>query len=109
MDINLREEGGYTIIELKGEIDLSTSPEARRQILACLEDGRNLLVDMSAVKYIDSSAVASLVEGYQIAKQQKLRFALVGVNKAVMSVLELARLDKIFPIHARVAEGITSQ
>lgn len=109
MELKIREEGGYAVIELSGEVDLSCSPEARKQILACLKEKRHLLVDLSAVSYIDSSGVASLVEGYQTAKKQKLKFALVGVSKSAMSVLQLARLDKVFPIHNSVAEGIAAQ
>ena len=63
MKYNTREDNGYTVIELDGEVDLSCSPEARKQILDCLSNGRPLLVDLSAVVYIDSSGVASLVEG----------------------------------------------
>lgn len=108
MDINMREEGGYAILELAGEVDLSCSPEARSRILKCLESGSNLLVDLSAITYIDSSGVASLVEGYQTAKKRQLKFGLVGVSQAAMSVLQLARLDKVFPIHASVAERLSS-
>ncbi|MFO1435111.1 MAG: STAS domain-containing protein [Gammaproteobacteria bacterium] len=58
------------------------------------------------VTYIDSSGVASLVEGYQTAKKRKLRFGLVGVSEAALSVLKLARLDKVFPIHATVKDRL---
>lgn len=104
MEIKSREESGYAVLEIAGEVDLSCSPEARKQILACLEAGKNLLVDLSATTYIDSSGVASLVEGYQTAKKQKLKFGLVGVSTAAMNVLQLARLDKVFPIHASIAD-----
>ena len=53
--------------------------------------------------YIDSYSVASLVEGYQTAKKKELLFALVGVSEPAMNVLELARLDKVFPIYPDVA------
>ncbi|MBI4006419.1 MAG: STAS domain-containing protein [Gammaproteobacteria bacterium] len=106
MNINTREEGGYAIIELIGEVDLSCSPVARKQILACLKAKQDLLVDLSAVTYIDSSGVASLVEGYQTAKKQNLKFGLIGVSDSAMSVLQLARLDKVFPIHANVEERL---
>ncbi|MCH7696615.1 MAG: STAS domain-containing protein [Proteobacteria bacterium] len=106
MKYNTREDNGYTVIELDGEVDLSCSPEARKQILDCLSDGRHLLVDLSAVVYIDSSGVASLVEGYQMAKKKDLKFGLVSVSEAAMSVLQLARLDKVFPIHASVEERL---
>lgn len=106
MKYNTREDNGYTVIELDGEVDLSCSPEARKQILDCLSNGKHLLVDLSAVVYIDSSGVASLVEGYQMAKKKELKFGLVSVSEAAMSVLQLARLDKVFPIHASVEERL---
>lgn len=92
------DHGNFTVISLTGEVDLNFSPQAREQILKCLKQNKNLLVDLSQVEYIDSSGVASLVEGYQLARQQKQQFALVGVSRAVMQVLQLARLDKVFPI-----------
>jgi anti-sigma B factor antagonist len=58
------------------------------------------------VSYIDSSGVASLVEGYQTAKKAGRRFGLIGVSDAAMSVLQLARLDKVFPIHANIEERL---
>lgn len=103
---NTKEEKGYAIIELDGEVDLSCSPDARKQILECLGDKKDLLVDLSQVTYIDSSGVASLVEGYQTAKKKSLKFGLVGVSDAAMNVLQLARLDKVFPIHASIDERL---
>jgi len=48
-----------------------------------------------------------LVEGYQTAKKSNLKFGLVGVSDAALSVLQLARLDKVFPIHASVEERLS--
>lgn len=98
MNINTDEREKYTIIGLEGEVDLSCSPDARTSILGVLQEDKSLLVDLAKVSYIDSSGIASLVEGYQVAKKQALKFGLVGVSDAAMSVLKLARLDKVFPI-----------
>jgi anti-sigma B factor antagonist len=67
---------------------------------------RGVLVDMSAVSYIDSSGVASLVEAYQSARRGGTTFALVAVSDAAMRVLELARLDQVFSIHASITEAL---
>jgi anti-sigma B factor antagonist len=96
------EEGGFSVIHLSGEIDLSNSPDVRRLVLDTLAQDRNSLVDLSAVTYIDSSGVASLVEGYQTARNRGLRFGLVNVSAAALSVLQLAHLDKVFPIQPSV-------
>lgn len=106
MEYPVRKQGPYTIISLSGELDLSFSPEARRQILACVEDGGLVLVELAEVTYIDSSGIASLVEGLQAAKQRQLEFGLVNVSKSAMQVLRIARLDSIFAIYPSVAEAL---
>lgn len=107
MKYPVTENSGYTIISLTGEVDLNFSPAARQQILKYLNQNKNLLVDLSQVEYIDSSGVASLVEGFQVARQKKIFFALVGVSRAAMQVLQLARLDKVFPIFDSIDAAVT--
>lgn len=106
MTYEVRNEGRFAVVGLTGDVDLSCSPEARKTILGCLDSDRHVLVDLSQVTYIDSSGVASLVEGYQTAKKKGLEFALVGVSDAALSVLRLARLDRVFPIHGSVEERL---
>jgi anti-sigma B factor antagonist len=106
MECSVKKEGAFSVIALEGEVDLHVSPKARKEILHQLKQHNNVLVDLSGVTYIDSSGVASLVEGYQVAKSSQLEFGLVRVSDAAMQVLHLARLDQVFPIHASVSERI---
>ncbi|MBA8888491.1 anti-sigma B factor antagonist [Dokdonella fugitiva] len=87
---------GYVLVRLSGEVDLSWSQEVRRAVLDALAAGTPVGVELSAVSYIDSSGIAALVEGFQQARQNGGRFALVAVSDAVRAVLELARLDRVF-------------
>lgn len=99
MEYPIRTEGSYTVVALSGEVDLRYSPQVRKQILSCLEESHPLLIDLTGVEYIDSSGVASLVEGFQLARKKGLEFGLLGVSSSVMQLFRLARLDKIFPIY----------
>lgn len=108
MKYDIKDKGDCVLIELSGEVDLFHSPHAREVILNCLADNRSVLVDLSGVEYIDSSGVASLVEGYQTAKTSGIGFGLVNVSDAAMSVLQLAHLDKVFPIHDSLADFLQS-
>jgi anti-sigma B factor antagonist len=87
---------GYVLVRLSGEVDLSWSQEVRRAVLDALASGTPVGVELSAVSYIDSSGIAALVEGFQQARQNGGRFALVAVSDAVRAVLALARLDRVF-------------
>ncbi len=102
----VEENGGYSVVHLTGEVDLNYSPEARKVILECLRRNNPLLIDLSAVTYIDSSGIASLVEGYKVSRTLNLDFGLVGVSDRAMSVLRLARLDQVFPIFASIEERL---
>ena len=106
MQHEVREEGETLVVALAGEIDLEHSPKAREVLLECVGRSRPILVDLSGVEYIDSSGGASLVEALQQAKARGQSLALASVSASALRVLELARLDKVFTIHASVAEGL---
>lgn len=108
MECNLHTEGEFTVVALSGDVDLHYSPEARRQILNQLNGNNNVLVDLSGVSYIDSSGIASLVEGFQLARNKQLQFGLVGVSDAAQQVLHLARLDKVFQIKDTIGDYLES-
>jgi len=106
MEHAVRDEQGRAVVSFQGDVDLEHSPKAREVLLRCVAQGRDVFVDLSAVSYIDSSGVASLVEAFQASKKIGSRFVLVAVNDAALRVLELARLDKVFTIHKTLSEGI---
>ncbi len=106
MEHRVREQGGLQIVAFEGEVDLENSPAARAVLLEAVERGSGVLVDLSGVGYMDSSGVASLVEAYQESKKRGARFALVAVNPPALRVLELARLDRVFTIHATLEEAL---
>lgn len=104
MTFSVQEKQGFQVVMLDGEVDLDKSPAARKVILGTLKRMKHVIVDLSAVDYIDSSGVASLVEGFQYARSHGLEFALLGVSEAAMKVLRLARLDQVFRIYASLDE-----
>jgi len=106
MGFPVKEQQGFSVVMLHGEVDLSKSPDARKVILNSLKKMQHVMVDLSAVEYIDSSGVASLVEGFQYARSNNLEFGLIGVSEAAMSVLRLARLDQVFNIYASLDERL---
>ncbi len=98
-----RNEQGFRIVSVGGEVDLSWSADIRDAVLAALRDSNQVLVELKDVSYIDSSGIAALVEGFQTARGKKQTFGLLSISEPVRAVLELARLDQVFPIHADLA------
>ena len=87
------------VITVEGEVDLYTSPDLRSAILRAVRKAKERVeVDLSGVAYMDSSGVATLVEGFKKANESSKAFALVAPSNSVMKVLQLAKLDGVFHI-----------
>lgn len=106
MNHSVDERKGVLVVALEGDVDLESSPHARRVLLDAVGRGRSVLVDLSGVGYLDSSGVASLVEAFQQARRGRSDFALACVTETTRRVLELARLDRVFRIFASLDEGL---
>ncbi len=105
LDIEVRDEGEWRIIMARGEIDLNSSPELRKAVLGAVGDKGSVGVDLSAAAYMDSSGVATLVEGLKATSEGNQAFVLIKPSHAVMKVLELARLDSLFDIRDSLEAG----
>ena len=108
MDVKTRRAQSALVIDLSGQVDLFSSPKMRIAILEAVNSKQvsRVAINMSQVSYIDSSGVASLVEGLQLARSRSCRLILFGLQQGAREVLELARLDKIFDIRATEGEAL---
>lgn len=107
MKVLVRNADKATIIDCTGEVDLYSSPGLREALLKEMRGGASdVLVNMSGVSYIDSSGIATLVEGLQLSQRTKTRFGLFGLRNNARSVLELARLNRVFPIFEDEQEAL---
>jgi anti-sigma B factor antagonist len=100
LQISARHLDKMTIFDVTGDIDLASSPQLRKALLRELRELRmpRVVLNLKAVKYIDSSGVASLVEGLKASRDVGSRFILFGLNTTVREVLQLSKLVKIFEI-----------
>ena len=107
MDIKIRTQANTTIIELNGEIDLDSSPEVRKTILHETQKKHpKLIVELSGVTYMDSSGIATLVEGLQYSNQYDGQFLIANIGEGVREVFELSRLDKVFKIFNDIDQAL---
>jgi anti-anti-sigma factor len=95
-----RTSGEALVAAVRGEIDLHNSPELRTILLDMLQKNpcKRLVLDLSQVPYMDSSAIAVLVESLQKLRKMGGRLFLIGLQPRVKGLLEIARLDSIFVI-----------
>ena len=106
MQVREIEDDGLPVLLIAGEVDLHRSPELRAvfqtHVKACTPA---LAVDLSAVEYIDSSGLATIVEYLRSAQDYNGRIALVGLSPRVRTIFDLVRLGEIIPIATTLAEA----
>lgn len=106
MGSSTRIEKGTTIVDVVGQIDLGNSPALRKTLLESLKGTDRVAVNLIAVKYIDSSGIASLLEVLKEARQSKKRLVLFGLTAAVSQVLHLTRLTGVFEIRENEEQAL---
>ena len=99
MQTSLRQSGNAVIVDVVGDIDLQNSPRLRKTLLETLQQSPRVIVNMQQVRYIDSSGIASLVEGLKESQNLKKRFILYGLGKPAREVMKLTRLINVFEVH----------
>ncbi|MGC1616890.1 MAG: STAS domain-containing protein [Candidatus Acidiferrum sp.] len=101
MQISSRQVDTATIFDVTGDIDLANSPAVRKALLREVKEKRTprVVMNLSKVRYIDSSGVASLVEGLKASRDVGSRFILFGLSTSAREVLQLSRLLKIFEVY----------
>ena len=100
--ISVAHRQGTTVsASIQGEIDLHNSPDLRQAMLHVLlaENTKSLQLNLQEVPYMDSSAVAVLVEGFRHIQKRKGEIILSNVQPRVKGLLQIARLDTMFTIH----------
>jgi len=100
LQLSTEQRGRVAVVRIAGDVDLYSSPQLRKEILklTSINDAR-LLVDLDKVTYMDSSGLATLIEGLQHTNRNNGRIAVTGLRDAVKEIFELTRLDTVFSIY----------
>lgn len=104
---SLLAEGGIGLLELEGRFDAYEEPQVRKWLDAQQAAGRaHLVIDLSGVNFIDSTALAALVRGMKLTREANGDLLLCALRQPVRVIFELTRLDRVFPIFANVDEAV---
>ncbi|MDQ6993818.1 MAG: STAS domain-containing protein [Mariprofundus sp.] len=93
-----------TVLRVKGDVTIHTSPSLREQLKPLFSSQQKRIhILLNDVDFMDSSGIATLVEGLQWARQSGGRFVLSGLSDNVRDIFELSKLDTIFDIENSTA------
>ena len=92
-------DGETHIVAVKGEIDLFTAPEFKQRISAPIDAGRtNVVVDLTATTFIDSSSLGVLIGAHRRLKLRGGTLVVVCDNEAIVKTFRITGLDGVFTL-----------
>ena len=106
MNISVRECGTTRVVDLAGDVDLGTSPNLRQTLFEQLRQTPRLALNLGAIRYIDSSGIATLVEVLNRSQHLKKEFVLFGLSPAVQEVFRLTHVIRIFQVFQTEKEAL---
>lgn len=108
LEINVSRNGASTVLGIGGVLDSASSWQLLEALRAQFKQGEQdrVVLDFQGVDSIDSSGIASLVEGLYEAKTRNLRLILTGLNEPARERLAMTLLTRVFEITRTVEEAL---
>ncbi|MEZ0537941.1 STAS domain-containing protein [Caldicellulosiruptoraceae bacterium PP1] len=101
MNLELKEltENNDVIIQLKGEIDIFSSPALKEKLYEVIDaSSKDISINMKEVTYIDSTGLGVFVGALKKAKQKDINIILKDMKPNVKKIFKITGLDKVFPV-----------
>jgi anti-sigma B factor antagonist len=100
---------GFTVIAVSGEIDVYTAPKLRERLIGLVESGSyQLIVDMEAVEFLDSTGLGVLVGGLKRVRAFDGWIDLVCTQSRILRIFRITGLNKVFSIHDSVPAAVAA-
>jgi anti-sigma B factor antagonist len=105
--LQLEEREGWAIARASGDLDLTTAPRLREQLVQVVTGGQpRIVLDLQAVDFIDSTGLGVLVGVLKRTRSQGGDLRLVSQRSGLRKILELTTLDQALPLASSVEDAI---
>jgi anti-sigma B factor antagonist len=109
MKIEIAEHKGIKVFAISGDIDMYSSPDLRKELLDIIKKKeKKLIVDFRDVTYIDSSGIATFVEGLKGMMSYGGKLKLLSIPDKIAEIFTFSKLDKVFEIHGDIDNAVNS-
>jgi anti-sigma B factor antagonist len=93
-------DDGVRVLRVSGDVDFDVAPELKQRIVGRVEAGdRKLIIDLSAVGFIDSTAIGVLVAALKRLRDAGGTLMVVCDNEDVRSIFATVGLESVIPLH----------
>ncbi len=105
MDIQIKNQPGFLIVEISGEIDGKTAGAVQDQLLPLVNAGNCMLLDMSKVGYMSSAGLRLLLTLYRQAAVKTAKLVLVGLSDDIRETMDATGFLSHFILAGSRPEG----
>ena len=98
MNLASRTSEGTHIVDVTGDVDLKGSPQLRKVLFEALKESPKVVINLTAIRYIDSSGIAVMIEALKESQRLKRQLVLFGMNARVNAVFKLTHVMQIFQV-----------
>src|SRR6056297_3062955 len=100
MEFNIEKQENYTLIQVLAEkLDTNVAPSLKSELVLISGKGeKNIILDLSKVKYCDSSGLSAILVANRLCKNANGSFVLTGLNDAVDRLITISQLDTVLNI-----------
>jgi len=105
INLSSRECDGRAVVALRGELDIADAASVGAALTAVAARGRELIVDLAGLEFIDCSGLTALLLARKQARKAGGDLLLAAPQDQVLRVLAATRLTGVFAVHASVGQA----
>jgi anti-anti-sigma factor len=98
IEIDHRTAGDWRVVAVRGEVDLSTTPQLREALTEAVESGSPVAVDLRDVPFMDSMGLGALVGARRRAGESGVGFAIISDGGPIVRLLDVSGLGTMFRV-----------
>lgn len=108
MKYSIDKQEKYSILALDEEkLDTLVAPKLKSEFVTLFQSGTsNLILDMSKVKYVDSSGLSAILVANRLAGDEDGFLVLAGITPHVMKLITISKLDNVLNLFPTIKEAI---
>lgn len=89
-------------------LDASNVQAFRAAMIPHIEQHDKIILDLSAVEFIDSAGIGTLISCLRVVTERQAQLRLCGMNRAVRALFELMRMHRLFEVYSDRDSALSS-
>ncbi|MDX9751215.1 MAG: STAS domain-containing protein [Flavobacteriales bacterium] len=108
MNFTIEDKGRYTLVTGQVEkLDTTCAPELKSELVYLNKTGvRNVIIDLSATRYCDSSGLSALLVANRLCKGVNGSLVVCGLQEPVQKLVQISQLESVLSITPSVSEAV---